>query len=96
MHKRDTCIDSLNRIFDQETMEECDRFIRKKRESRHFKTLRCQNLKDCGRKIQVTTQTHNMADLTAQTSHLQIYHLIWTLVQQLQLLQLIHQIQDLD
>ena len=35
MYKRDTCIDLLKRIFAKRTMEECDKFIKVKRESGH-------------------------------------------------------------
>ena len=43
MYERDTCIDQLKEIFDKETMEECEKFINMKRETRHRKTLKCQS-----------------------------------------------------
>ena len=41
----DTCIEQLNEVLDRKSMEECTRFIKEKRESRHLKTLERQKLK---------------------------------------------------
>ena len=41
----DTCMNHLKGILDKETMEECVKFIKLKRESRHIKTLERQTLK---------------------------------------------------
>ena len=35
----DTCIEQLNEVLDRKSMDECTRFIKEKRESRHLKTL---------------------------------------------------------
>ena len=40
--QRDTCMNQLKDNLDKETMEECERFIKDKRETRHLKTLDCQ------------------------------------------------------
>ena len=45
MYQRDTCIDQLKDVLDKEIMEDCERFINKKRESRHVKTLEFHRLK---------------------------------------------------
>ena len=37
--QRDTCINQLKDNLDKETMERCERFIKEKREVRHFKTF---------------------------------------------------------
>ena len=47
----DTCIEHLNKALDRKSMEECTRFIKEKRESRHFKTLERQKSK-CDRLCQ--------------------------------------------
>ena len=41
----DTCTEHLENTLDRESMEECTRFIKEKRESRHFKTLEGQKSK---------------------------------------------------
>ena len=43
--KGETYIDQLKGIFEKETMEECEKFINMKRESRQRKTPECQRLK---------------------------------------------------
>ena len=40
--QRDTCINQLKDNVDKEIMEECERFIRDKREIRHLRTYECQ------------------------------------------------------
>ena len=44
-YQRDTCIDQLKGIFHKEAMEECEEFIKIKREFRHLRTLECQKSK---------------------------------------------------
>ena len=38
-HQRDTCKTDLERRVEEETMEECNNFIKTRREARHFKTI---------------------------------------------------------
>ena len=40
-HQRDTCMNKLSRVLDQEVMEESNAFINKTEEARHLKTLDC-------------------------------------------------------
>ena len=40
-HQRVTCKNPLKEVLDRDTMEECDRCINIKRESRHLKTFEC-------------------------------------------------------
>ena len=60
-------------------MEECNTFIKVKREARHLKTLERQRDKfeRLCQKIPVATQTSNMAEMAmaAQTSTHPMYHL---------------------
>ena len=64
----DICIEHLENTLDRESMEECTQFIKKKRESRHFKTLERQKSKferlcQKNRKREVATQTCKMATM---------------------------------
>ena len=43
--QKDTCIDQLKTCLDERTMEECEKFINLRRESRHIKTMGIQLLK---------------------------------------------------
>ena len=43
--QRDTCIDQLKTCLDERTMEECERFINIRRESKHIRTWGRQLLK---------------------------------------------------
>ena len=60
--QRDTCMNQHKDNLDKETMEECERFIKSKRETRHLKTLdaRFLNFRDCATKRQVAAQRINM------------------------------------
>ena len=43
--QRDTCMNQLSRVLDQEVIEECKEFMNKIKEARHFKTLEWQKPK---------------------------------------------------
>ena len=43
--QRDTCKNHLEETLDRESMEECEGFIKAKREFKHVKTLECQKVK---------------------------------------------------
>ena len=51
-HEKDTCIEELSKVFNQEDMAECSRFMFKTKEDRHYKTMAWQKnkLERLGRK----------------------------------------------
>ena len=68
----DTCINNLERLLEKVVLEECRRFIVKRREKRHIQTQKRQrNLTDCGRETQVAAQTQILAEegKEAQKTH---------------------------
>ena len=82
--QRDTCIDQLKRVFNEEWMHKCKEFIEVRREKQHFKTLKRQkeNFKrllnrqqvregDCTRLHRVHIGNHNNFTRQNNISHAQ-------------------------
>ena len=71
-HEKDTCIEDLSKVLDQDVMEECKRFIFNIKEERHFKTMAQQKrkLERLERKDEVITggHTNNQRYMYSQSS----------------------------
>ena len=63
--QRDTCKSKLKEKMTEELMEECELFIKNRREARHFKTMSRQK-----RKLEVLCQKVVLIEMATQTPYI--------------------------